>query len=77
VCCGVGHAPAATRGTEAAAFARERHDAVEVARIAVHAHEAVRQYAAAQVRAQLARDEARRGPLAGGRAGEEGLELAP
>jgi hypothetical protein len=75
--CGVGHASATARGTEAAALARERNDTVETAGVAVHAHEAVREHPAAQECAQLARDEARRGAVAGGRALEERPERGP
>jgi len=77
VCGGVGHAAPAAGGTEAATLAREGDHAVETALVAVHAHEAVGEDAAAEERPELALDEARRRPLAGLRPGQEGLELRP
>ena len=53
----------------------EGHDAVEAAVVAVHAHEAVGEDAAAEEAAELALDEARNRPLPLLRAGQEGLEL--
>ena len=72
----VGHAPAAAGRAEAAALAGEGDDAVEAAVVAVHAHEAVGEDAAAEEAAELALDEARHRALARLRAGQEGLELA-
>jgi len=71
---GVGHAPSAAGGTEAAAFARERYEAVLPAVVAVHAQEAEGQDAAAQIGAELLLDEAGSGLAARASVGEEGLE---
>jgi len=73
---GLGHPPATGRRTEAPSLARERNRTVEPAGIAIHAHEAVREDAAAQERLELARHEARDDALACCGTGEEGLELA-
>jgi len=70
----VRHAVASARGTEPAAFAGEGDHAVEAATVAVHAHEAVGEDAAAQERPKLALDEAGHGPLAPVCAGQEGRE---
>jgi hypothetical protein len=40
---GVGHAASPARGTEAAPFARERHQTLAGGSVAAHAHEAVRE----------------------------------
>src|SRR4029450_3908120 len=72
---GVGHPPAAAGGAEAAALARERHEAIVTAVVAAQAQEAVGEDAAAQEGAELLLDEVRSGALASSRAGEEGLEL--
>src|SRR6059036_2601400 len=56
---GVGHAAPATRGAEAAAFARERHEAIVAAVVATQAQEAVGEDAAAQEGAELLLDEVR------------------
>jgi hypothetical protein len=71
----VGHAAAAARGTEAAAFAGERHEPIVPTRVAVQAQKAVGEDPAAKKGAELLLDETRRWPLAGSCAGEEGLEL--
>ncbi len=72
---GVGHAPADTGGTEASTLAREGDQPIVTAGSAAHAHEAVAEQAAAQVRAKLAQGEARHHALALVRAGEVALEL--
>jgi hypothetical protein len=54
---------------------QEADHAVESAVVAVHAHEAVGQDAAAEISPELAVDEPRHRPLAGLCPGEEGLEL--
>jgi hypothetical protein len=72
---GVGHAATATRRAEAAALARERHEAVVATVVAVQAQEAVGEDAAAQEGADLLLDEVRRRPLAGSRPSQERLEL--
>lgn len=56
---GVGHAPAAAGGTEAATFAGEGDDAIGAALVAVHAHEPVGEDAAAEIGAELPFHEAR------------------
>ena len=71
----VGHTPPAAGGTEAAALAREGDDAVQAAGVAVHAHEAAGEDAAAEEAPELALDEAGHRALTGLRAGQEGLEL--
>jgi hypothetical protein len=70
------HAPSAARGTEAAALAREGDHAVEPALVAVHAHEAVGEDAAAEKAAELAQDEAGHRTLTRLRTGQERRELA-
>jgi hypothetical protein len=72
---GVGHPAPAARGTEAAALARERHEAIVAAVVAAQAQEAVSQDAAAQEGAELLLDEVRRRTLARPRAREEPFEL--
>ena len=72
---GVGHAAAAARRAEATPLARERHEAVELAFVAVEPEEAVGEDSAAKKGAELLLDETGRRPLAGSCAGQEGLEL--
>ena len=67
-------APAARR-TEAAALAREGHEAVVAAVVAAQAQEAVRENAAAQEGAELLLDEVGRGTVARSRSREERFEL--
>ncbi len=64
VCGGVGHAAAAARRAEAAALAREGHDALASAGVAAYAHEAVGEDPQREERPKLAFDEARHGSLA-------------
>jgi len=73
--CGVRHATSATRGTESAALARERNQAVVTAFIAVEPEEAVGEHATAQECAKLLLDEARHRLIAQRRAREERLQL--
>ncbi len=74
---GVGHAPAAAGGAEAAAFAGKRYEFVAQAARAVHAREAVGEQAALEVAAQLALDETRQAVAGIGSTGalEEGLDV--
>jgi hypothetical protein len=71
------HAPSATRWAEATALTREGDDAVEPAFVAVHAHEAVGEYPAAQERSELALDKAGCRALKSTAAGQEALQLTP
>jgi hypothetical protein len=75
MCGRVGHAPAATRRTEAAALAREGDHAVESALVAVHAHEAVGKDPAAQEAAELALNEPGHDAVTRVGPGQEGFEL--
>ncbi len=70
-----GHAPPPARRAEASALAREGDHAVESALVAVHAHEAVGEDAAAEESPKLALDEAGYRALTGLCPGEEDLEL--
>ena len=72
---GVGHPAAATGRAEAAPLAREGHEAIVAAVVAVQAKKAVGEDAAAQEGAEIVLDEVRRGALASPRPGEEGLDL--
>jgi hypothetical protein len=69
------HAPSSAGRTEAAALAREGDHSVQSAAVAVHAHKAVGEDAAAEESPKLALDEPGNGAFAGLRAGEESLEL--
>jgi hypothetical protein len=72
---GVGHAPAGAARAEAAALAREGHEQVAAARVAMAAREAIREDATAQVLAEFALDVARqRRGVRLARVREEGLE---
>ena len=68
---GVRHATAAAGGAEAAALARERHEAIVAALVAAEAQEAVGGDAATQEGAELLLDEIRRWTLARPRPVEE------
>lgn len=57
---GVRHAPAGAARAHRSTFARERDEQIVPARVAVHPDEAVREHSAAQVRAQLLFDVARK-----------------
>ncbi|MDE0886967.1 MAG: hypothetical protein OSB70_15700, partial [Myxococcota bacterium] len=70
-----GHPATSARGTEAAALARERDQAVVTTRVAVNAQEAMREHAAAQEGAKLLLDEARGRLLPACGAREETFEL--
>jgi len=74
---GVGHAPPAAGGTEAASFARERNEAIEPAVVAVHAQEAEGQHTTAEVVPELLLDEAGNGLVPPSSLRQEGLELPP
>jgi hypothetical protein len=73
---GLRHSTPATRGTEAAALARERDQAIVTTLVAVQAEEAMRQDAATQEGAKLLLDEARDRLIPVGRAREKALELS-
>ncbi len=73
----VGHAASDARRAAAAALAREGHEPVDAALRAAHPHEAEREQAALEVRAQLAHDEARDAAATLLRSREEGLEVLP
>ena len=72
---GIRHAAPAARGTEATALAREGHQAVVAALVAVQSQEAVGQDAAAKEGAKLLRDEAGRGLIPVARPREEAFQL--
>ena len=72
---GIRHAAPAARGTEATALAREGHQAVVAAVVAVQSQEAVRQDAAAKECAKLLLDEAGRGLIPMARTREEAFQL--
>jgi hypothetical protein len=68
---GVGHAPTATRRTEAPTLARERGETRRMARATAELYEPIRENAALQVATELARNEPR-APDGPPRSGAEG-----
>lgn len=75
VCCRFRHPSATTRGTEAAAFAREGDEAIELARIAVKSQKAMCQHTAAEIGTQLLLDELGNGPALRAGSRQKGLEV--
>src|SRR5262249_41322565 len=73
----LGHAPPAATGADRAAFARQRHEALERAVVAANPQEAMDEQSTPEQGAELAFDEAGqpRPVGAGGRRGEEGLQM--
>ena len=73
------HAPPAATGADRAAFAGQRHEALERAVVAANPQEAVDEQATPQAAAELAFDEAGQADPVGARCsgGEEGLQVVP